>query len=222
MGQSGAVSYGALLSVAQVKSGETVLVLGASGGLGVMAIQIAKALGARVIAVVGSEEKAGVVKSLGADEVVSYREEGWEEKVKGFTKGGEGVGVVYDGIGAVESGIKCLKYRGRLVIVGFAAREGNMENVRANRILLKSIAVHGYRFGEDGRRDPQRTKDAWEGFMKLVEQGSIRPVIYKKNYIGLESVSKALEDAKTHKSWGRAVLSIDEEPERGEVPAAKL
>lgn len=71
MGQSGAVSYGALLSVAQVKSGETVLVLGASGGLGVMAIQIAKALGARVIAVVGSEEKAGVVKSIGADEVVS-------------------------------------------------------------------------------------------------------------------------------------------------------
>lgn len=222
MGQSGAVSYGALVSVAKVKRGETVLVLGASGGLGVMAIQIAKAFGAKVIAVVGSEEKAGVVRRIGADEVVSYREEGWEERVKKLTEDGEGVDVVYDGIGAVESGIKCLKYRGRLVIVGFAAREGKMENVRANRILLKSIAVHGYRFGEDGRRDPQRTKDAWEGFMRLVEQGRIEPVIYKENYVGPESVPKALEDAKTHKSWGRAVLRIDEGAERGELQTAKL
>jgi NADPH:quinone reductase-like Zn-dependent oxidoreductase len=99
--------------------------------------------------------------------------------------------------------------------VGFAARGGNVENIRANRILLKSVMVHGYRFGEDGRRDPQRTKDVWDGFMKLVEEGKIEPVIYKENYIGLESVPKALEDAKTHKAWGRAVLSINEEAEEG-------
>lgn len=220
VGASGAVSYGALVSVAQIKKGETVLVLGASGGLGVMAIQIAKAFGARVIAIVGSEGKAEVVKSVGADAVVNYHDNDgkWEDSVKQLTKDGEGVDVVYDGIGAVESGVKCLKYRGRLVIVGFAARGGDVENVRANRILLKSVMVHGYRFGEDGRHDPQRTKDVWEGFMKLVENGKIRPVIYKEEYKGLESVARAMEDAKTHKAWGRAVLRIGEGSESGAKP----
>ncbi len=120
------------------------LVLGASGGLGVMAVQIAKAVGARVIAVVGGEEKAGVARSSGADAVVDYRDEGWEDKVIKMSDGGEGVDVVYDGIGAAESGIRCLKYRGRLVIVGFAGRGGKVESVRTNRVLLKGIAVFGY------------------------------------------------------------------------------
>jgi NADPH:quinone reductase-like Zn-dependent oxidoreductase len=144
VGASGAVSYGALVGVANVKRGETVLVLGASGGLGVMAVQIAKALGAKVIAVVGDAEKAEVVKRLGADGIVDYHDKQWEDKVRDLTPGKQGVEVVYDSIGAVESGIRCLKYRGRLVIVGFAARGGSMENVRANRILLKSAMVHGY------------------------------------------------------------------------------
>lgn len=145
VGASGAVSYGALISVAQLKAGETALILGASGGLGVMAVQIAKSVGAKVIAVVGGAEKTDMLKNIGADAVVNYKEEGsWEEKVRKLTDKGDGVDVVYDGIGAVESGVKCLKYRGRLVIVGFAARGGVMENVRANRILLKSVMVHGY------------------------------------------------------------------------------
>lgn len=213
MGSSGAVSYGALISIAKLKKGETVLVLGASGGLGVMAIQIAKALGAKVIAVVGSKEKADVVRRIGADAVVDYHNGKWEDKVKELTQDGEGVDVVYDGIGAVEQGVKCLKYRGRLVIVGFAARGGNIEKIRANRILLKSVMVHGYRFGEDGRKDLQRTKDVWDGFMKLVDAGKIEPVIYKEEYRGLESVPRALEDAKTHKAWGRAVLRVNEDIE---------
>ncbi|XPS71354.1 transcription elongation factor spt5, variant 2 [Ascochyta lentis] len=214
VGASGAVSYGALVSVAQVKSGETVLVLGASGGLGVMAIQIAKALGAKVIAVVGDAEKDAMVRRIGADAVVDYHDARWEEKVKDLTSGKQGVEVVYDAIGAVESGIKCLKYRGRVVIVGFAARGGKMENVRANRILLKSAMVHGYRFGEDGRHDPQRTKDVWDGFMKLADGGKIQPVIYKENYCGLEAVSRALEDAQKHRAWGRAVVRINEDAEK--------
>ncbi|EDU50374.1 Qor NADPH:quinone reductase [Pyrenophora tritici-repentis] len=222
VGASGAVSYGALLDVASLKRGETVLVFGASGGLGVMAVQIAKAVGARVIAVVGDEEKGEMVRKIGADAVVDYHDEKWEERVKDLTERREGVDVVYDAIGAVESGIKCLKYRGRLVIVGFAARNGDMENVRANRILLKSVAVLGYRFGEDGRRDPQRTKDVWNGFMKLVETGKIRPVTYKENYRGLEAVSKALEDVKARKAWGRSVVRICEDGEVGDGQKARL
>ncbi|CAO2657505.1 Nn.00g036310.m01.CDS01 [Neocucurbitaria sp. VM-36] len=222
VGASGAVSYGALISVAQLKAGETALILGASGGLGVMAVQIAKAVGAKVIAVVGDSEKAQMIKKIGADAVVDYHEERWEDKVKALTKDGEGVDVVYDGIGAVERGVKCLKYRGRLVIVGFAARDGNIENIRANRILLKSVMVHGYRLGEDGRRDPQRTKDVWNGFMKLVESGKIKPVIYKEEYQGLEAVPRALEDAKEHKAWGRAVLRINEVCETEIATKSKL
>ncbi|KAI8937832.1 hypothetical protein NX059_005525 [Plenodomus lindquistii] len=222
VGVSGAVSYGALIDVAGLKSGETILVLGASGGLGVMAIQIAKAIGARVIAAVGSEEKGEVVRRIGADEVVFYTDGKWEDSVKKFTKDGEGVDVVYDGIGAVEAGVRCLKYRGRLVIVGFAGRGGNVEKVRANRILLKSVMVHGYRFGEDGRRDPQRTEDVWEGFMKLVDAGKIQPVNYKEMYLGLEAVPRALDDAKEHRAWGRAVLTINIDAERGNLKEAKL
>lgn len=144
VGASGAVSYGALVAVAQVRKGETVLVLGAGGGLGVIAVQIAKALGAKVIGVVGDKEKAKVVRDLGADECMGYNLQGWEEKVKDVTKDREGVDVVFDSVGAVESSIKCLRYGGRVVIVGFAGRGGKMENIRANRILLKGASVVGY------------------------------------------------------------------------------
>jgi NADPH:quinone reductase-like Zn-dependent oxidoreductase len=96
VGSSGSVSYGALISIANLKAGETALILGASGGLGVMAVQIAKAVGAEVIAVIGDEEKAQVVRSIGADHVVSYKESEWENQVKMKTKDGEGVHVVYD------------------------------------------------------------------------------------------------------------------------------
>ena len=70
------------------------------------------------------------------------------------------------------------------------------------------------RFGEDGRRDPQRTKDVWDGFMKLVDEGKIQPVIFKEDYRGLKAVPRALQDAKEHKAWGRAVLRINEDAER--------
>lgn len=109
-----------------------------------MAVQIAKAVGARVIAVVAGEEKAKMIRDIGADGVVDYNEPNWEDKIKAMTEDGEGVHVVYDSIGAVTSGIKCLRYRGRLVIVGFAARGGKMEAVQANRILLKGISVIGH------------------------------------------------------------------------------
>ncbi|KAF2682999.1 zeta-crystallin [Lentithecium fluviatile CBS 122367] len=209
LGGSGNIGYGALISVAKLTAGETALILGASGGLGVMAVQIAKAVGAKVIAVVGDGEKAKMIRELGADEVVSYREANWEESVRDKTSDGEGVHVVYDLIGAVQSSLKCLRYRGRIVIVGFAARKGKMEEVAMNRILLKSAMVHGYRYGEDGRRDPSRTQEVWDGFMKLVEEGGIKPVPYKEGYNGLEEVGSALEDVKLHRTWGRAVLTID-------------
>jgi NADPH:quinone reductase-like Zn-dependent oxidoreductase len=113
-----------------------------------MAVQIGKAVGAWVICVVdltgdGEGGKRRMLKGLGADVVVDGGE-GWEDRVKKVTQCEEGVDVVYDCIGAVESGIRCLRYRGRLVVVGFAARGGKMEKVMVNRILLKGITVVGY------------------------------------------------------------------------------
>ncbi|KAF2653934.1 hypothetical protein K491DRAFT_680075 [Lophiostoma macrostomum CBS 122681] len=224
VGVSGAVSWGGLVKKvgfsvermgmrAQLKQGEWALILGASGGLGAIAVQIAKAAGAKVIAVVGSKEKAELVQSIGADEVIDYHEPMWEDKVKSLA-GGEGVHVVYDAIGAIESGLKCLRYGGRLVIVGFAARGGQIEDIKANRILLKGVSVIGYRFGEEGRRDPRTTKEAWDGFMEMVRAGKIKPVAWREKY-GLEDVPRALLDLQAHRVAGRAVVTIDEGAEEG-------
>jgi len=214
VGASGVVSWASLVPTAKLQKGESVLILGASGGLGIIAVQVAKAIGAKVIAVVGDEEKAKLVRAYGADEAVRYDNPGWEDTVKGFTEGGEGVDAVYDAVGAVQSGIKCLKYRGRVVIVGFAGRGGNIEEIKVNRILLKSATVMGYRFGEHGRRFPRETEGIWDGFMKFVDNGSIKPVIFKDKYDGLSSIPRALEDLKGRRTWGRAVLTINDQAEQ--------
>jgi NADPH:quinone reductase-like Zn-dependent oxidoreductase len=138
------VSYGALVHVAKVRKGETVLVHAAAGGLGVVACQIARATGARVIATVGSVEKADVVRTLGVDAVVRYDGPHWEKEVLKATRGGKGVDVVFDTVGLVEKSLRCLKYGGRVVVAGFAGLEGNMEKLAMNRILLKGAAVLGY------------------------------------------------------------------------------
>ncbi|KAI4692175.1 uncharacterized protein J4E84_003143 [Alternaria hordeiaustralica] len=85
-----------------------------------------------------------------------------------------------------------------------------------------AVGASGARFGEDGRRDPQRTQDVWDGFMKLVEDGKIRPVIYKEDYWGLEAVSRALEDVRERKAWGRAVIRVCEVEEDKTEQKARL
>lgn len=146
MAATAPVSYGAMVGLAQLKRGETVLVHAAAGGLGGMAVQIARAVGARVIGTVGSNAKREVAKrvlSLAEDNIVDYSIEGWEQKVLDAT-GGNGVDVVFDVVGLVEKSIKVCRYGGRIIIMGFAGREGNLESIRANRILLKGISVLGY------------------------------------------------------------------------------
>lgn len=143
MAATAPVSYGALVRIAKVKAGETVLVHAAAGGLGIMAVQIAMALGARVVATVGSLEKEQVVKNMGVKDVINYNTDGWERLVMAAT-GGEGIDVTFDPVGLVEKSIRCSKYAARIVIVGFAGREGDLEGIAANRILLKSITIHGY------------------------------------------------------------------------------
>lgn len=217
------VSYGALVRLAGLNRGEIVLVHAAAGGLGVMACQIARALGARVVATVGSVKKGEVVRRLGVEDVVLYREEGWEKKVMDLT-GGEGVDVVFDPVGLVGKSIRCLKYAGRIVVIGFAGLEGKMENVAINRILLKSAKVFGYvcialestdhslidvkRYGETGRRFPAETSAIWEGFEDMLQRGVITPVVFDTTYHGLESVPRALQDLAARKVWGKAIVHV--------------
>lgn len=136
------VSYGALISRACLKKGEYVLVHGGAGGLGLMAIQIAKAVGAIVIATAGSEQKRTIAKSYGADIVVDYNNDDWWKEVLETTKGG--VNVVYDSVGLVSQSMKCCAPFARILLIGFAGTEGNIEKIAMNRVLLRQIQIIGY------------------------------------------------------------------------------
>ena len=206
------VSYGALVRCAGIKKGDVVLVHAAAGGLGVAACQIAKALGCKVIGTVGSEEKKRVVeRELGGvvDGVVIYGRDGWEKEVVKIS-GGEGVDVVYDTVGLVLSSIRCVKFGGKIVIAGFAGREGQMEKVAMNRVLLKNVVLMGYRYGESGRRKPEDTEKCWEGVEKLMGEGKLWPLIYE-TYDGLEKVGEGLEELKARKVWGKALVEVCQE-----------
>jgi NADPH2:quinone reductase len=132
-----------LIRTAGVKAGQTVVVHAAAGGLGVVAVQIAHAVGAKVIGTVGSEEKADIVRKLGVLGVVRYDREGWEKEVLRLTNGA-GVDSVYDTVGLVEKSIRCLKFGGTIVIAGFAGLGGKMEVLAMNRVLLKGARLLGY------------------------------------------------------------------------------
>lgn len=137
------VSYGALLR-GRLTKGETILIHAAAGGLGLMAVQLATAMGAKVIATASSKEKLDVARRFGADDCVNYttNPEWWKE-VLDITAGG-GVDVVYDSVGLVGNSLKCLKPRGRILIIGFAGREGDLESVAMNRVLLRQAQIIGY------------------------------------------------------------------------------
>lgn len=138
------VSYGALILRGGLKKGETVLIHAAAGGLGLMAVQIAKAVGAHVIATGGSKEKLDVAKRFGADECVKYTtNEDWWKVILEKTEG-RGVDVVFDPVGLVNKTLKCLKPMGRILLIGFAGREGDMERIAMNRVLLRQAQVIGY------------------------------------------------------------------------------
>lgn len=137
------VSYGALMLRAELKQGETVLIHAAAGGLGLMAVQIAKSAGARVIATAGSKRKLAVAKSFGADECIDYSSGNWWQTVLKATDG-HGVAVVFDPVGLVDKSLKCLKQKGRILVVGFAGTEGKLEKIAMNRVLLRQARVIGY------------------------------------------------------------------------------
>ncbi|KAJ2725909.1 hypothetical protein GGI07_000954 [Coemansia sp. Benny D115] len=196
-------SYAALVLRAQVAAGEWVLVHAAAGGVGIAAVQIAKALGARVIAAVGSEGKFDICKAQGADHCINYREPDWPSQVLKLT-GGKGVNVVYDPVGLVEKSLKCVAWNGRIVIVGFAA--GTIEKIAANRILLKNVAVTGVHWGAYVKNEPERIPEVWSALFKMAEEGKINPVVYEPVFQGLESVKDALKAIAGRETFGKVVV----------------
>ena len=203
-------SYAALVVRAGIKKGDYVLVHAAAGGVGLAAVQVAKAFGAVVIATAGSARKREVAKSFGADYGIDYNQKGWEEEVKKLTPKGRGVDIVFDPVGMVNTSLKCVAWNGRILIIGFAA--GDIEKVAMNRVLLKNISVVGLHWGMYAKEEPQTVQVVWDGLFKLMKEGKFRGTEYTdRKFVGLESVGEALTMLGNRDTWGKVVVSVPQD-----------
>jgi NADPH2:quinone reductase len=169
-------THHALIDRAQLKADETVLILGAAGGVGTAAIQIAKAVGARVIAAASSDEKCAVCRELGADEAINYSKGNIRDELKALT-GGKGPDVVYDPVGGdlAEPVFRSIAWRGRYLVIGFA--QGAIPALPLNLALLKGASIVGVFWGEFAKREPQRNAQSLAELASWYAQGKIKPVI---------------------------------------------
>ncbi|KAJ2021373.1 hypothetical protein IW146_002023 [Coemansia sp. RSA 922] len=200
-------SYAGLVLRAKVQRGDWVLVHAAAGGVGIAAVQIAKALGAHVIAATGSKDKFDICRQQGADHCINYHDADWTNQVIKLTDG-KGADIVYDPVGKVEESLKCVAWNGRIVVVGFAA--GAIEKVATNRILLKNVAVTGVYWGAYALNEPERIPEVWDALFKLAEDGLIRPVVFQPIFHGLDQVKDALKAIAHRETYGKAVVKLSE------------
>lgn len=171
-----ATSYHGLVDRAQLKAGETVLVLGAAGGVGTSAIQIAKACGAKVIAAASTDEKCALCASIGADATINYTTQNLRDAVKTLTDG-KGPDVIYDPVGGdlAEPAFRSIAWRGRYLVVGFAA--GEIPALPLNLALLKGASIVGVFWGEFAKREPNSNTAMMMELAQWYGQGRIKPVI---------------------------------------------
>ena len=197
-------AYHALKTRGGVRPGETLLVLGAAGGVGLAGVQLGKALGARVLAAASSAEKLAAAVRHGAEGTIDYVKERVEDGVKRLTSG-RGVDVVLDPVGiAQESALRCLAHDGRLLIAGFAG--GAIPAYAANRILLKGAAVIGVRAGEAGRQDPAMRVREYEALRDLAGRGLARPFVSAR--FPLERYVEAMRLLQDRRAIGRIALEM--------------
>ncbi|KAG9237358.1 hypothetical protein BJ875DRAFT_370110 [Amylocarpus encephaloides] len=200
-------SYGALVTRAGVKEGDVVLVHAAAGGVGLAAVQIAKAFGATVIATAGTKHKLDVAKSFGADHGINYNDKDWPQQVKKLTPNGRGVDIVYDPVGLIDLSTKCIRWNGRLLVIGFAA--GNIEKLALNKVLLKNISIVGLHWGAYTINEPEMIGPVWDGIFKLIDEGKFRGTVFTdKEFVGLESVGEALQSLGSRGTWGKVVVKV--------------
>ncbi|TPX30270.1 hypothetical protein SmJEL517_g06139 [Synchytrium microbalum] len=207
-------SYVALTTRGEVKKGEVVLVHAAAGGIGLAAVQLAKYLGAFVIATCGSDDKCKVALREGADHAINYtKEKDWPALVNEITKkipGRRWVGadVVIDPVGLVIPSTKCIAWNGRIVVVGFTS--GSIENVPANRLLLKNASVVGIHLGAYSIHEPEVPARAWTEIFDILATNKFKPAVYtEQKFVGLESIPKALADLGARKTWGKVIVEYE-------------
>jgi NADPH:quinone reductase len=195
----------ALRDRAALAAGETLLVLGAAGGVGLAAVEIGKALGARVIACASSEDKLAVCREHGADATINYADEDLRERVKALTEG-RGVDVVYDPVGGAysEPAFRSIAWRGRHLVVGFAA--GEIPKLPLNLALLKGAAVVGVFWGDFARREPQRFAASVGQLIKWFGEGRLRPHVSQT--LPLEKAAEALKIMAARQVKGKLVLTV--------------
>lgn len=196
-------SHHAVVDRAQLKAGETMLVLGAAGGVGLAAIEIGKALGARVIAAASSDEKLAVCKDHGADATINYSTEDLREAIKAATDG-KGPDVIYDPVGGVyaEPAFRSIAWRGRYLVIGFA--NGEIPKLPLNLPLLKGASIVGVFWGEFARREPKANQAAMRELMGWMAEGKIRPHISGR--YPLAETARALNDMAARKVTGKVVI----------------
>src|SRR3954470_6805388 len=200
-----ATSDHALRDRAALKAGETLLVLGAAGGVGIAAIEIGKAIGARVIACASSADKLAVCTQHGADETINYAVEDLRERIKALT-GGRGPDVVYDPVGGAytEQALRSIAWRGRLLVVGFAA--GDIPKIPLNLTLLKGCSIVGVFWGDWARREPQHFAAAMQRLEGWYADGKLKPHISAT--FPLERAADAIALMASRKVTGKVVLEV--------------
>lgn len=196
-------SHHAVVDRAQLKAGETMLVLGAAGGVGLAAIEIGKALGARVIAAASTAEKLAVCKEHGADVLINYTTEDLRDAIKAATNG-KGPDVVYDPVGGsyTEPAFRSIAWRGRYLVIGFA--NGEIPKLPLNLPLLKGASLVGVFWGDYARREPAHNLAAMQELMRWLAEGKIKPHISAR--YALADTPQALIDMASRKVTGKIVI----------------
>jgi NADPH2:quinone reductase len=198
-------TYHALVQRANLKAGETLLVLGAAGGVGLTAIEIGKALGAKVLAAASTDEKLALAKQHGADAVFNYTTDTIKAKVMEFT-GDKGIDVAYDPVGAdyAEQVVRSMGWNGRYLVIGFAG--GKIPAIPLNLPLLKGCSLVGVFWGAHTRREPDVHAQNLKDLFRLFDEGKIKPHVTELN--GLERFTDALDVLNGRKATGKVVIRV--------------
>lgn len=196
-------SHFALTHRGHLKPGETLLVLGAAGGVGLTAVEVGKQLGARVIAAAGGPEKLAVARKHGADALIDYQRESIRDRVRELT-GGLGVDVVFDPVGgdAFDQALRAVNWEARMLVIGFAA--GRIQSVPANLILVKNISVIGVVFGAQSLREPVLVGRNLAELLRWWEAGRLKPVVGRT--FPLAEAGAAMEALLSRRYAGKIVL----------------
>lgn len=198
-------SYYALKQRAELKAGETLVVLGAAGGVGLAAVELGKAMGARVIACASSDEKLAVCRQHGADETINYS---GKTDLKKAIKALGGADVLYDPVGDwfAEPCVRAMNWGGRYLVIGFAA--GEIPRIPLNLALLKSIDIRGVFWGAWTQRDPKGHMENIGEIMEMLQTGKIKPRI--SNHYPLEKFAEAFDELTSRKAMGKVILTMDD------------